>query len=179
MPMLLRLRWLTLLAACLASFAATAQSVQLKVFDKVGDEVGPFDHGLVYVRLDEATIVAVRLGPLTVESPRGQWSDVTRMVPVAGPSDVYFSEPNCMGTAYLSYYTLDVPGVQPMGASVDKRGRATLYIGKARRPVVRDLQSLLYKYGGGCRNRKSQVSVIPVTSTFDLAARFPVPYTLR
>jgi hypothetical protein len=179
MSLLLRLRTFALVTIVFGSMGAVAQPVQLKVFDKAGNEVGPFDHGLVYIRLDESTLVAVRLGYLTVESPRGTWSDVTRMVPVSGPSTISFTERDCMGAAYMSYLTPDVPGVMPMGAVVSKSGRATLYIGKARRPVYRSLQSLFYKYGAGCRNRMSQDYVVPVTSTFDLTARFPAPYTLR
>lgn len=174
----LRFRRSALAAFLLASISAMAQPVQLKVFDKVGNEVGPFDHGLVYIRLDESTIVAVRLGYLNLESRRGPWVDVTRMVPIPGPSGIYFSEPDCVGSAYLTYLSSDVPGVQPMGAVVDKGGSVTLYVGKPKFAMSRQLSSLL-NGSGGCRNRRSQQTVVPVTSTFDLTAQFPVPYTLR
>jgi hypothetical protein len=166
-------------AACLAA-SAMAQPVQLTIIDRDGTEVGRKDGGLVLVRLDESTIVAIQLGPKTVEGDSGKiWQDITRVIPTTGPGAVYFSEANCSGTAYISYLNLSELGAQPAGTVADADGgRATVYIGKPGYPVRRHLASRL-ESGHVCSNGSYRDSVIPVVNVVDLSARYRVPFTLK
>lgn len=175
-----------LAALCLAfvttvtvAASAMAQPIQLMVVDKAGVEVGPKGGGGVFVRLDEVTIVAVPLAPLTVEGGSGKvWQDITRLVPSSGINAVYFSDANCTGTAYISYPNLSELGAQPAGAVADTDGKATVYVGKPGYPVRRHLGSRLDS-GHVCNNGTHRDSVTPVVKVFDLSARFQAPFTLK
>jgi hypothetical protein len=176
----LKFRRYTLAALFLVAVGAAAQPVELKAFDKMGNEVGPYSHGFVYVRLDESTIIAIQLEYLNAESARGQWQDVTRMMPKADyhPA-LYYTERDCIGTAYIVYPNATMPGVKPMQIVVDKPNQVLVYLAEARPPLNRKLASYL-NGTGGCRNKPAVRSwVVPVVNTVDLTARFPVPYTLR
>ena len=164
------------------TLGVSAQPVQLKVFDKVGNEVGPFDHGLVYIRLVDSTLVAIQLAALAIETSRGWWSDNTRMVPVSQyERPVYFTETDCGGASYVLPWS-DVPGVSPSAIVNDKNtNNVFVYVGKVGRPVVRALHSRLtfHKHCDNFYKRVEEKAVIPVVKVFDLTSQFPVPYSLR
>ncbi len=182
MPLNLAAISVLLFLGVLLPVMALAQSVQMRLFDKSGVEVGPMADGRVYVRIDAETIVGVPLAGKLIELPDGRlWRDNTRLVFWTGPNAVYFSEPNCTGIAYVQYsgnYWPDF-GAQPSGTVANGPGRATTYIGQPGYAVHRKLASRLDQDFNCTTDLKLRASVVPVRTIVDLAEMFEPPFTMR